>query len=110
MTRPNHVAETKRIRAAIWARSDGRCESCKDEITEQSGQMDHTRGRVRESQAVRNCWFICPRCHRDRTNNSPSAAWWWWKVGVWAHENGYWTEAEHAQLMIDKQKQKGLAP
>lgn len=102
-------AETKRIRKAIWERSGGFCEcGCGSELTFQTGEMDHIRGRIREAQKVSNCWFLIPPHHRQRTDNYPSAAAWWWRVAVWALKHQYGEEAEHAQLMIDKHLARGF--
>ena len=97
------------IRLACFGRSGGLCEcGCGSTLSWESGELDHQRGRVRESQSVENCWFLSHECHQARTENRPSGRHWWWRVAVHALHHGYGLEANHAQVMLDKLKLKGF--
>lgn len=60
--------ETAAIREALFERSRGHCEMCGDE----GSDMHHALSR-RVPQDISNVLFLCRQCHRDITNNRPSA-------------------------------------
>lgn len=72
----------KELRAAIFERSEGRCEcGCKRRITWRSYNLpgfepDHFLGRARAPQSPVNTWALAPECHRAKTENKPSRRWW----------------------------------
>lgn len=76
--------ELAEIRMEVWARSDGRCESCRQPFRTYgygAGELDHFfggSGRRLEKQSVFNCWRLCRPCHQQKTENRPSR-WWWVK-------------------------------
>lgn len=69
--------ETATIYEAVAARAGGSCENCGGEFSSFApAELDHMLGRGKAPQSVRNCWLICRLCHRDKTNNVPSAPYW----------------------------------
>lgn len=67
---------TKKLRVALWERSEGRCEACGDEMTWSGSEMDHFRGRGKAPQLPENTWLICSECHRRKHAGEPSRTWW----------------------------------
>lgn len=79
MKRPTAYAKrkaTNAIREAVWERSSGCCERCRDQMADEAGELDHFFGRARAKQATENCWRLCSPCHFAKTNNKPSAGFW----------------------------------
>lgn len=102
-------AETKRIRAAVFARAKGRCEcGCRRWITSESGQLDHQFGRAKVPQAVSNCWALSIACHEAKTLNHPSAAAWLQRFAWHAGKHGYLAERELALAKLNVLQVKGL--
>lgn len=67
-------AETSEIREAVMSRAGGQCEMCGAHETNLNRlEMHHALGRVRAQQSVENCLALCGPCHRDITDNRPSA-------------------------------------
>jgi len=60
--------ETMLLRQVLFERARGHCELCGDE----GGEMHHALSR-RVPQDISNVLFCCRACHRDITNNRPSA-------------------------------------
>jgi 5-methylcytosine-specific restriction endonuclease McrA len=70
-TKAEKNAETAEIRRLVFDR-DARCRMC-----EGTGlTLDHFWGRGKVLQAVENCWALCHRCHRDKTNGFPDRVFW----------------------------------
>lgn len=66
--------ETADIRAAVMERAGGACEICGAHETNLSPlELHHALGRVRARQAAENCLASCRSCHRNITENRPSA-------------------------------------
>jgi hypothetical protein len=75
--RASKTKETKRIRALVAERADGRCEACAAYFAEfNPAQMDHFWGRGKTAQSVENCWLLHATCHSDKTANRPSREHW----------------------------------
>lgn len=82
--------ETARIRAAVFARVDGRCDICgANEPTD----LHHVFGRVRVRQSERNCLALCRVCHHEVTVNRGGAAHWWLVQGDRLRGYGFVPEA-----------------
>ncbi len=68
-------AETADIRAAVMERAGGSCEICGAHETNLSPlELHHALGRAKATQRDGNCLGICRTCHRNMTDNRPSAA------------------------------------
>lgn len=77
---------TKALRAALWVRSEGRCEcGCRRRIAlyagargggDRAAHMDHYLGRARAPQTPETCWLIHPDCHGDKHAANPSRRYW----------------------------------
>lgn len=70
-------AKVSAIRAAVAARADGQCENC-DAYAGLALEMDHFYGgsKRRALESVETCWMLDSHCHRNKTNNYPSASYW----------------------------------
>lgn len=86
-------AVTSRVRAAVWARSGGRCESCKAYLGHLpgDGHLDHFRGGAsrRASNTVEGAWRLCLACDDDKTNNRPSRRYWVVTFAQHGRDHGY---------------------
>ena len=69
---------TKQLRAAVFERSEGRCENddCGTRITPATMDLDHYLGRARAPQLPENCWALCMSCHRRKHAGDPSRVYW----------------------------------
>lgn len=85
-------AETKDVWTAVMDRALGACEACQAQAGPKL-QLDHFFGRVRVPQSERNCFALCPACHREKTDNVPSAAHWLEKFVAHAERHGFTEEA-----------------
>lgn len=94
MKRAMKAEETRVIREAVFARAEGKCEHCG---WRESLQLDHFFGRGKVPQCIQNCIALCLRCHRDKTNNVPSAAFWLEEFIGHADSYGYSAEAARAR-------------
>lgn len=77
------------IRAAVMDRARGRCEACGERA---ALALDHWLGgigRRRQMESVETTWALCGECHRDRTENRPSAADWNRHFEAHARRHGY---------------------
>lgn len=88
--------ETRSIRELVMARA-GKCEACGECIY--TLELDHFFGRHGE-QSERTCWFLCFYCHRDKTNNRPSAAEWLGRFISHCQRYGYDAERKRAQSRL----------
>ena len=97
------TAATRRIRAAVCVRADGRCENPRCAVwvgfDVESGEMDHAASR-RVAQSVENCWLLCRVCHRKRTDNTPSAAHWLELFATHARRYGYSSEVARVESRL----------
>jgi len=106
--RANHREETARIRDAVFARADGKCENCFK--TDLHLQLDHWlggSGRRVQRQSLASTWAVCASCHFARTDNMPDAAYWNDRFERHCFKHGYFfhPHAEHAPV-----KKQGNAP
>jgi 5-methylcytosine-specific restriction endonuclease McrA len=68
------VAARVACRREVAARAAGKCEAC-GAVAGESLHWDHFHGRARE-ESVESTWMLCPRCDRQKTENSPSRIHW----------------------------------
>jgi 5-methylcytosine-specific restriction endonuclease McrA len=74
--RATKKAKRQGVRALVMARAEGRCEHCDAAETNFSPlELDHFFGKAR-SESAETCWALCRQCHRNKTDNTPSAASW----------------------------------
>lgn len=103
--------ETAEIRAAVVKRAmspQGQplCENC-DLL---GSELDHFFGRGKVPQKVSNCWFLCGYCHRNKTNNEPSATYWLEQFVSHCDRHGYTSEAWQATARLEALKAIPKAP
>jgi hypothetical protein len=91
---------TAAIHEAVMARAQGACEACQAQAGRRL-EMDHFFGRVRAEQSDATCWAICPPCHRQKTENSPSAAHWLEEFIRHAERHGFDDEAALAARRLE---------
>lgn len=85
------------VRAACMSRAGDRCECCGVPGTALAPlEMDHFLGRAR-SESVGTCWMLCRQCHRDKTENRPSANHWRVVFSLHQNNNGYDAAARSAR-------------
>lgn len=103
--------ETKRIRVAIFKRSDNRCEcGCRRWVTFESGRMDHFFLRAKVPQAESNCWFLHRDCDEERTRPTKTDRAHWLRLFInHATKYGYTAEAQLADTKLETLRAKGLA-
>ena len=65
-------AADRKVYESVAARSRGLCESC----MRNADEMDHFFGRAKGGTTVAIVWNLCRRCHREKTDNRPSAVRW----------------------------------
>ena len=99
-------AQTREIREAVFERAGGLCEACE---FSRSLSMDHYFGRGKEPQSVANCWALCLKCDREKTENKPSASYWLANFIAHCEKHGYVAEAEKAAAKLEVLKAKGRA-
>lgn len=98
--------DTKAIRAAVMERADGRCEHCGWAFQSfNPGELDHAFGRAR-AESVETCWALCRDCHRQKTNNDPSAAHWLEAFAELAEGLNYSESASRARALLAKHEAK----
>jgi len=103
------VSETKRIRAAVFAREKNRCAcGCERWITPETGRLDHFFGRAKVPEAVSNCWALSIDCDTRKTLNQPTAASWLQRFAFHAGKHGYLAERELALAKLNVLQAKGL--
>lgn len=100
-------AQTREIREAVFARAGHCCEE--SECASFPSAMDHFWGRGKEAQTIENCWALCPRHDREKTENRPSAAYWVYLFIAHCEKHGYVAEAEKAAAKLEVLKAKGRA-
>ena len=98
-------AADRKVYAAVVDRANGLCET---QCGHGAEQVDHFFGR-RRGTAVAGCWYLCSFCHREKTDNNPSAAAWLERFIRHCQHHGYATEAALAENRIAVLKQKGMA-
>ncbi len=104
------ITATGRIRAAVVERANGFCEcGCGAPVSEEFGEMDHAFGRARVPQSVENCWFLAPRCHRQKTDNFPSAMWWVEDFRRHCQRHGYGEQEHRCEVRLEVIEAKGFA-
>jgi rubredoxin len=103
-------AETSRIREEVFKRADGRCEHCGWSFKVSHGEMDHAVGRGKAQQTLENCWALCPMCHREKTNNDPSAAHWLEAFAEHCNTYGYRVEQARALKRLQFVRARAGAP
>lgn len=94
--------ETAAIREAVMRRADGFCEDCG--LAGSDGNpltLDHFFGRVRQKQSEANCWALCLRCHRAKTEYRPDAASWFRAFIVHCVRRGFTAQARLAQDRLE---------
>lgn len=69
---------TKKLRLAVWTRSEGFCENadCGARITWSEFDLDHYLGRARAPQQPENTWALCQTCHDRKHAGAPSRVYW----------------------------------
>lgn len=83
-------------------RSRGCCEACGTSFgVGMPAELDHFWGRVRVAQSDENCWLLCWLCHRQKTNNTPSAAHWLRAFVAHAERYGFIAEAAKARARLE---------
>lgn len=89
-------ASTKKLRAAVFKRADGKCESCGKWVgfDGEEGHLDHFVGRAKATEGEENCWGLCPTCHEAKTLNQPSAADWVERFQKHCERYGYAAQLE----------------
>ncbi len=102
-----------KLRAAVKDRAECRCEACGRWLGD-GGEIDHFWGRAKVKESVENCWLLCGAdtldwrpCHRQKTDNHPSAA--YWVLVFQGHCNIYHYEAEQhrCEVRLEVLTQKG---
>lgn len=92
--------ETRDIYEQVAERAGGRCEACRLMFTLLNpGELDHFRSR-RHGQSVESCWLIHGGCHRQKTNNVPSAEFWLRAFIAHCERHGYRAEASRAEARL----------
>lgn len=98
--------DTKAIRAAVMERAGGRCEHCGWAFQPfNPGELDHFFGRAR-AESVETCWALCRDCHREKTQNDPSAVHWLESFAELAEGLGYTYSAARARDLLRKHEAK----
>lgn len=100
-------APWRSIKAQIALRSRGRCEACGKRLPKSEAQDDHFfggSGRRLAMESVETCWHLCVPCHRDKTENRPSAEHWLEKFVAHCEKHGYAQAAEEARKRIDSER------
>ena len=92
--------ETSSIYEEVAKRAGGLCECCTSSLLTFRPELDHFTSR-RHGQSVETCWMLCSACHREKTDNSPSAAWWLERFISHCERNGYSAEAERARSRLE---------
>lgn len=100
-------AAIKALRAAVFARAGGFCESCGIAHGE-SGHLDHFFGRAKAPETIENCWALCLKCDHEKTTNDPSSAAWCDRFYLHAVKHGYHEAAERAVQKLRWQEAKRL--
>lgn len=95
-------ASTKEIRAAVMERAGDKCEACRVGFCGMDhAELDHFWGKGKTPQTIENCWAIHHTCHRDKTNNHPSAVWWLNQFVAYSIRYGYAAEEAKAKARLD---------
>ena len=104
------MSTLKAIRRTVFARASNACEACGQWVTEETGHLDHARGRGR-AESVESCWALCVPCDLAKTMNEPTSAHWLAKFARHCERHGYAREAELARARLAfVETRKGLAP
>lgn len=88
------------VREGVLARSYGLCEACGHpghELDEFFGGI----GRRRVLASIRTCWFLCIKCHHDKTENRPNARHWAVTLRDHCILHGYTAEASLAMRRFE---------
>lgn len=65
------------FRKMLESRAAGRCENCGRSFTDfEPSEADHFFGRGRVPETLGTVWMLDRHCHRQKTDNYPSAAYW----------------------------------
>ncbi len=106
-------AAMKLLRATVFGRAMGCCESCNRPMMD--GHLDHFFGRAKADGTPENCWALCMHCDHEKTNNRPSAGHWHLvfarRCARWFAEGRleYQQPMERALTKLAVQKLKGFA-
>lgn len=93
--------ETSAIYEKVLARSEFRCEACHRQFwLYDPGELDHFFGR-RGPQSERTCWVLHRECHRQKTENLPSAEVWLKQFLAHCVCHGYAEEASRARRRLE---------
>jgi 5-methylcytosine-specific restriction endonuclease McrA len=96
--------KTATVRQAVVLRADNCCEWCSRPGTDfEALELDHFEGRAR-SETLESCWLLCRGCHRQKTNNAPSAAWWLEAFRMHCERNGYAAQARRAANRLESRR------
>ena len=81
--------EVSAVREAVMLRAGGRCENC-GSTPATPLQLAHIHGGAyrRAEESVLGCVAMCWVCHKNQTNNEPSAAYWLKRFIEIAQRNG----------------------
>lgn len=92
-------------------RAAGRCESCGLPfgigLTDRP-ECDHFFGRAKAPETVENCWLIHSRCHRDKSDNFPTAAVWLLRFANHCLKHQYTEAAQRARDKLAWLTSKGV--
>jgi hypothetical protein len=99
--RASKVSAWKSVKAAVRARSGGKCEM--RWLPEEGGgycilpaaSTDHFWGRARE-ESVESCWHLCATHDREKTENIPTRVLWLRRFYMHAFRNGYHGQMDKA--------------
>jgi hypothetical protein len=78
------------------------------ECNERATDLDHFWGRAKAKQSPTNCWVLCRKHHRMKTENYPTR--FHWLVQFWAHAkaNSYHRQAQLAVKAMERDLHKRL--
>lgn len=100
--RRTKTAETKEIRAEVFARARWLCEfACGSPATD----LHHAFGR-KEQQAIGTCLALCRWCHREVTEHTGGAASSWMRVTVAFKRAGLQNSSDRAAVLAEKHRAK----
>lgn len=92
--------ETSNIYKLVAIRAHDNCECGCGRTLVLGSELDHFFGRGKAKQSVANCWFLHPDCHREKTDNMPSAGFWLRAFIAHASRQGYLAERWKAESRL----------
>ena len=105
--RREKLKETRSIYEQVAERAEGICEGCRVEFNALNlPELDHQRGRGKARQALQNCWMLCRRCHRAKTDGKPSRLHWLSTFREHCYRLDYVSEARRVEADMDFERAK----